>query len=672
MKNIPRSQIVSLIFLLLFLIILPVVLNSNQQQKQFLSKAEEISVISPTPSSTITQSSVLPNDIELDIPDYLPEYLRHPNKLFSGRTIRVIGQFDNPTIILSSTKITKQLTIKKNTTEYITIELPVELETDTYNIDIRDGETTKNVTLPIEGLTQEEKQLSNNQAPQYNRQIDHSAIVGRNTIPCCYWEMVMGGDPENKDHLVLIGRGDNADNILRTQDGFATYSRNKLYIISINDHKYAYSNGDPKLSMLGNDDFFWIGLININSVNTGVLHKSSILSSDIESHIIKNVPIDTPPNITIFDYPRVAYDDSSSRIYISNNIGCLFTFPTDSQAGYVKCPIYISDDEGQSFREILYTAPFFDWGPPATMDISKIDHNLYAVYNAYHDEKVNKFRIVRINSLDPSIYSILEGPSKKYDNAPKTSSVSSRVWAVDTGPILKIDNKQTSAHKGRMYLLWADTDSVVNDESFEYKIYGKNFDIFLSYSDDQANTWSNPIKINDDTTEGDQLFPAMDIDQNGIVHIVFLDHRDNQELPQFDVYYAKTEDGIKISKNVKINEFSVPNIHGGRSIGDYLDMIVAYSDLVYIGFPCIKSEEINIAPNATSVCITKLDPNKIENIQGIEGDLNNDGKVDIFDLVTVAKDFGKKGEGFPGDADKNGVVDIFDLVIVAKNFGKKL
>ena len=62
----------------------------------------------------------------------------------------------------------------------------------------------------------------------------------------------------------------------------------------------------------------------------------------------------------------------------------------------------------------------------------------------------------------------------------------------------------------------------------------------------------------------------------------------------------------------------------------------------------------------------------IDDFQTLEGDLNNDNKVDIFDLVTVAKDFGKRGAGFLGDADKNGVVDIFDLVIVAKNFGKKL
>lgn len=43
-----------------------------------------------------------------------------------------------------------------------------------------------------------------------------------------------------------------------------------------------------------------------------------------------------------------------------------------------------------------------------------------------------------------------------------------------------------------------------------------------------------------------------------------------------------------------------------------------------------------------------------------------------FDLVTVAKDFGKKETGLTADLDQDGDVDIFNLVIVARNFGKKL
>ena len=52
----------------------------------------------------------------------------------------------------------------------------------------------------------------------------------------------------------------------------------------------------------------------------------------------------------------------------------------------------------------------------------------------------------------------------------------------------------------------------------------------------------------------------------------------------------------------------------------------------------------------------------------IASDVNRDGVVDIFDLVFVAKAFGKTE---PNDADVNGdgAINIFDLVLVASNFG---
>ena len=59
---------------------------------------------------------------------------------------------------------------------------------------------------------------------------------------------------------------------------------------------------------------------------------------------------------------------------------------------------------------------------------------------------------------------------------------------------------------------------------------------------------------------------------------------------------------------------------------------------------------------------------------GMLGDVNNDGTVDIFDVVTVSVAFGSE----PGDpnwnqaADLNNdnIVDIFDVVTVTSNFGK--
>ena len=51
-------------------------------------------------------------------------------------------------------------------------------------------------------------------------------------------------------------------------------------------------------------------------------------------------------------------------------------------------------------------------------------------------------------------------------------------------------------------------------------------------------------------------------------------------------------------------------------------------------------------------------------------DVNDDGKVDIIDLVTVAAVFGTAGVGLPGDANGDGIVSIIDLVTVASHFGE--
>jgi hypothetical protein len=61
---------------------------------------------------------------------------------------------------------------------------------------------------------------------------------------------------------------------------------------------------------------------------------------------------------------------------------------------------------------------------------------------------------------------------------------------------------------------------------------------------------------------------------------------------------------------------------------------------------------------------------------GLQADLNGDGRINILDIVIVAKAYGSK-PGDPkwnatADLDKNGVIDILDICRVAKDYGKKL
>ena len=49
-------------------------------------------------------------------------------------------------------------------------------------------------------------------------------------------------------------------------------------------------------------------------------------------------------------------------------------------------------------------------------------------------------------------------------------------------------------------------------------------------------------------------------------------------------------------------------------------------------------------------------------------DVNDDGFVDLKDLVLVGRDFGQRGPGITGDVNRDGVVNILDLILVSQHF----
>jgi len=98
-------------------------------------------------------------------------------------------------------------------------------------------------------------------------------------------------------------------------------------------------------------------------------------------------------------------------------------------------------------------------------------------------------------------------------------------------------------HDGTIYINWSDQRNGAD-----------NTDIWLAKSTDQGDTWSAPIRVNNDTTQTHQFLTWMDIDQStGYLYFVFYDrHRYTDS--QTDVTLAISKDGGQTFENYIISE----------------------------------------------------------------------------------------------------------------------
>jgi len=100
---------------------------------------------------------------------------------------------------------------------------------------------------------------------------------------------------------------------------------------------------------------------------------------------------------------------------------------------------------------------------------------------------------------------------------------------------------------------------------------------------------------------------------------------------------------------------STPNRWGNRSyMVQYTSFASGYAPWMYTPRAAVSGGSV---PTATPSII--------------QGDLDRDGDVDIFDYNILVRNFGNKDCGNQADIDGNCKVDIFDYNILVRNFGKK-
>jgi hypothetical protein len=103
-------------------------------------------------------------------------------------------------------------------------------------------------------------------------------------------------------------------------------------------------------------------------------------------------------------------------------------------------------------------------------------------------------------------------------------------------------------------------------------------DVWLLYSKDGGDTWTQPIRVNDNTTKSRQFESWVAVDTFGRVHVAWTDYRDGG---QNETFYARSADPTKgFEKNLQVTD--------GRGsgatdfLGDYKGIAVQGSDVLIV------------------------------------------------------------------------------------------
>lgn len=137
-------------------------------------------------------------------------------------------------------------------------------------------------------------------------------------------------------------------------------------------------------------------------------------------------------------------------------------------------------------------------------------------------------------------------------------------------------------HKGTIYINWSDQRNGANDG-----------DVWIIKSTDGGNTWTTPLRVNNDVPGKQQFMSAMTIDQvTGYVYVVFYDRRNFSSTTKTDVYMAISKDGGVTFNNYKINTTTfapTTNIF----FGDYIN-ISAHNNIVRPIWTQLQSGQLSI------------------------------------------------------------------------------
>jgi hypothetical protein len=200
----------------------------------------------------------------------------------------------------------------------------------------------------------------------------------------------------------------------------------------------------------------------------------------------------------------VVYDDTDDATWI----------------GYTVIRLTRSIDGGSTFQEMNNLTELSPWNGAPYLALSS-DSHLYVAWLYIEPEEGNWGNLLLSRSLDGG--STFDQSHFINNDGNYSTTFSGKL----TLPVIRFDQND------RLYVLWAD--------GFDQ---GPNsFDVYLRYSDDYGETWSERFRVNP-TVQGNQWNPEMSIDTDGRLHIVYYDERGDYYKPYYRTLIFASDDPV--------------------------------------------------------------------------------------------------------------------------------
>lgn len=246
---------------------------------------------------------------------------------------------------------------------------------------------------------------------------------------------------------------------------------------------------------------------------------------------------------------------------------------------------------------------------------------------------------------------------------------------------LAIDHSQT-ANRGNIYIA-TNLDPAGIDHQ----------DIHFIRSTDGGDSWSAPVRVNDDLSVENswQWFPTMDVAPNSRIDLVWFDTRNSSDGVKFsELYYAYSWDaGQTWSENIPVSLAfsSYAGFPAGSSkFGDYMDAVSDASG-INVSYPASFNNEqdvyfVRLFPDCNNNALSDVDDIKNSTSQDsntnhipdecelvvIPGDLDADGDVDRDDMkiILAARNQPATGTDDPKDINGDGTITVRDARALTK------